>query len=90
MLSDGLWSGGAVSLSASEVDFGTQYTGGLSLPRYLYLSNNSTTAIAHAAVALPGRSPLYGHRRCPGLLKPLTVCQLQLTYKTAATAARMR
>ena len=47
----------ALSLSASEVDFGTQYASGLRLPRYLYLSNNSTATMGHAAVTLPGASP---------------------------------
>ncbi|HEY6374146.1 MAG TPA: SBBP repeat-containing protein [Edaphobacter sp.] len=39
----------SLSISASEIDFGTQYTPtptpNLNLPRYLYLSNNSATAI---------------------------------------------
>jgi len=77
----------ALSLSAGEIDFGTQYVGGLKLPRYLYLSNNSTAAISHAAVALPNTAPFTVTDRCPGTLEPLTVCQLQLAYKTAATAS---
>ena len=75
----------ALSLSAAELDFGTQYTAGLRLPRYLYLSNNSATAIAHTAVTLPGASPFSVTDRCPGLLEPLTVCQLQLAYQAAHT-----
>jgi hypothetical protein len=67
----------AVSLSASEIDFGTQYVGGLSLPRYLYLSNNSTAAVAHTAVMLPSGSPFTVADRCPALLEPLTVCQTE-------------
>jgi trimeric autotransporter adhesin len=77
----------ALSLSAAEIDFGTQYAGGLSLPRYLYLSNSSTTAISHTAVTLPSSSPFVVTDRCPALLEPFTVCQLQLAYKTAATAS---
>ncbi len=72
----------ALSLSAGEIDFGTQYVGGLSLPRYLYLSNNSTSGVPHAAVTLPGASPFTIKDGCPGMLGPLTVCQLQLAYKT--------
>ena len=75
----------ALSLSAAEIDFGTQYTRGLRLPRYLYLSNNSTTAITHTAVTLPGTSPFSVTDGCPGLLEPLTVCQLQLAYQSAHT-----
>jgi hypothetical protein len=73
----------ALSLSSSEVDFGTQYTGGLRLPRYLYLSNNSTTPIAHSAVTLPGSSPFTATDGCPDLLEPGTVCQLQLAYHSS-------
>ena len=47
----------ALNLSASEIDFGTQYVGGLHLARFLYLSNNSSAAITHAPVALPATSP---------------------------------
>ena len=72
----------ALSLSAAEIDFGTQYTGGLRLPRYLYLSNNSTTAIEHAAVTLPSTSPFSITDACPALLEPLTVCQIQLAYRS--------
>ncbi|HEX9202000.1 MAG TPA: choice-of-anchor D domain-containing protein, partial [Acidobacteriaceae bacterium] len=73
----------ALSLSSGEVDFGTQYIAGLRLPRYLYLSNNSGTAIAHQAVTLPGTSPFSVADGCPGLLEPHTVCQLQLAYQAA-------
>ncbi len=75
----------ALSLSAPEIDFGTQYTGGLRAPRYLYLSNNSTTAIAHSEVTLPASSPFSVADGCPGLLEPLTVCQLRFTYQNAQT-----
>ena len=75
----------ALSLSASEIDFGTQYPGGLRPARYLYLSNNSTTAIAHTAVALPATSPFTVTDRCPATLEPNTVCQLQLAYQNAKT-----
>ncbi|MGD0797781.1 MAG: choice-of-anchor D domain-containing protein [Acidobacteriaceae bacterium] len=74
----------ALSLSAGEIDFGTQYVGGLSLPRYLYLSNNSTAAVSHTTVTLPGSSPFTVADGCPGMLEALSVCQLRLAYKTAA------
>jgi hypothetical protein len=69
-----------LSLSATEIDFGTQFTNGLRLPRYLYLSNSSATAIPHATVALPAASPFSATDRCPATLEPGTVCQIQLTY----------
>ncbi len=75
----------ALSLSAAEIDFGTQYTGGLRLPRFLYLSNNSTTAIPHTAVTLPTASPFTLADNCPATLDPLTVCQLKLSYQSPVT-----
>jgi hypothetical protein len=70
----------ALVASASEIDFGTQYTGGLRLPRYLYLSNNSDNPIPHTAVTLPGASPFALIDRCPTQLLAHTVCQIQLNY----------
>ncbi len=75
----------ALSLSAAEIDFGTQYTGGLRPARYLYLSNNSTASFSHAAVTLPATSPFTVTDRCPATLEPLTVCQIQLAYQNAHT-----
>ncbi|HEV2710567.1 MAG TPA: choice-of-anchor D domain-containing protein [Edaphobacter sp.] len=73
----------ALNLSASEIDFGTQYTGGIRLPRYLYLSNNSSATIPHTALSLPSPSPFTLSDRCPSQLLPHTVCQIQLTYLSA-------
>jgi hypothetical protein len=77
----------ALSLSAPEIDFGTQYTGGLRPARYLYLSNNSTISFSHAAVTLPATSPFTVSDRCPSTLEPQTVCQLQLAYQNAHAPA---
>jgi len=70
----------ALNASANEVDFGTQIAGGIALPRYLYLSNNSTTALAHAAAALSGSSPFSVNDLCPSVLEPKSVCQMVLNY----------
>ena len=75
----------ALNLSASEIDFGTLYTGGIRLPRYLYLSNNSATATPHTTVTLPPTSPFVVVDRCPSTLQPHTVCQFQLDYHPAST-----
>jgi hypothetical protein len=96
----GMWSSGVSSieltgytqlnplnLSASQISFGTQFTGGLRLPRYLYLSNNSATPIQHSPVALPSSSPFTVSDRCPTVLEPHTVCQLQLDYESPRTSA---
>jgi hypothetical protein len=77
----------ALSLSSAEIDFGTQYAGGLRPARYLYLSNNSTVSFTHAAVTLPATSPFTVGDRCPSTLEPQTVCQLQLAYQNAKTPA---
>ena len=73
----------ALNVSASEVDFGTQLAGGLRLPRYLFLSNNSATAIAHATVSLPASSPFSIADECPSGLEPHSVCRLTLNYLSA-------
>ncbi len=74
----------SLSLSASEVDFGTQFgttpTSGLRIPRYLYLSNNSAASITHTPVTLPAPFTLID--RCPTTLLPHTVCQIQITYNS--------
>lgn len=75
----------ALHLSAPEIDFGAQFPSGPHLPRYLYLSNNSATAIAHAPVSLTAASPFSVQDNCPSLLEPHTVCQLALNYNSPVT-----
>lgn len=70
----------ALNVSASEVDFGTQIAGGIALPRYLYLSNNSTAAVAHATAALPSAAPFKVTDLCPSVMEPKSVCQIVLNY----------
>jgi hypothetical protein len=74
----------SLSLSAGEIDFGTQFgttpAAGTRLPRYLYLSNNSANPITHTPVALA--SPFTLTDRCPTTLEPHTVCQLEITYSS--------
>jgi hypothetical protein len=76
----------ALNLSASEIDFGTQFAGAgaVRLPRYLFVSNNSDAAIAHTAVALPGDSPFSVEDGCPPVLQPESVCSLTLGYSAAS------
>ncbi|MBB5330960.1 choice-of-anchor D domain-containing protein [Tunturiibacter gelidoferens] len=73
-----------LNLSATEIDFGTQFgTGSDASPtllRYLYLSNNSANAITHSAVTLADPFTLTDH--CPTTLEPHIVCQLEITYKS--------
>jgi len=74
----------SLSLSATEIDFGTQFgttpTAGPRLPRYLYLSNNSGQPIQHTLVTLP--TPFTLTDLCPTTLTPHTVCQLEITYES--------
>jgi hypothetical protein len=74
----------ALNLSATETNFGTQFgttpAAGPRLPRFLYISNNSTTPIAHSPVTLA--SPFTLIDRCPTTLEPHSVCQLQITYES--------
>ncbi len=73
----------SLSLSAPEIDFGTQYTSGLRLPRFLYLSNPSATTATHALISTSG--PFTIQDRCPTQLTPHTICQLQLDYNPTHT-----
>ena len=70
----------SLSPSATEIDFGTQYLGGLQLPRYLYLSNNSAAPIPHTPVTLA--SPFTLTDNCPNTLEPHSVCQLAIAYQS--------
>jgi hypothetical protein len=81
----GFAQGAALSASATEVDFGVQFsgTGALRVPRYLFVSNNSATAVAHAAVSLPPSSPFTALDECPSVLEPQSVCRITLTYNSA-------
>jgi hypothetical protein len=72
----------ALNTSAPQIDFGTYYIGAPRLPRYLYLSNSSDTAIPHAPVNLVATSPFTVTDRCPTTLIPHSVCQLQLDYQS--------
>ena len=73
----------SLTLSAGEIDFGTQYTGATRLPRFLYLSNSSDTTVTHASVT--GISPFAIQDRCPGQLQPHSVCQIQIDYRPTQT-----
>ncbi len=75
----------ALSVSASEINFGTQYASGLRLPRYLYLSNPSAHSIAHAALGLAASSPFTLTDACPSILLPRTVCRIRIDYLSSAT-----
>ncbi len=75
----------SLSLSASTIDFGTQYTGGLRQPRYLYLSNSSDAPATHALITSSASSPFSIADRCPTQLEPRTLCQLQIDYVPTQT-----
>ncbi|SNS78129.1 Beta-propeller repeat-containing protein [Granulicella rosea] len=77
----------ALSVSSTEIDFGTQIGGGLRLPRYLYLSNNSASAVAHTAVTLPASSPFTVADACPATLAPASVCRIQLNYLSSVATS---
>lgn len=70
----------ALSVSAPEIDFGTQFAGGLKLPRYLYLSNNGTQPYSHAAATLPASTNFTLTDTCAATLLPGTVCRIRIDY----------
>ena len=73
----------AVNVTPATVDFGTQFVRGIALPRFVFLSNNSSHAVAHATVQLPSGSSFTVSDECPSTLEPHTVCRLTLTYASA-------
>jgi hypothetical protein len=75
----------SLGVSASEIDFGTQFVSGLRSSRSLFLSNNSDTAILHSAVSLAASSPFSVTDLCPGTLLPHSICQLQLAYNSPSS-----
>ncbi len=76
----------SLSLSSTGIDFGTQFYGGLTSPRFLYLSNNSATAIAHTAITTLSDPSFTVTDLCPSQLNPHSVCQIKITYlSTTAT-----
>ena len=77
----------ALGVSASEIDFGTQYTNGIRLPRYVYLSNASAAPVAHAAVSLPSGSPFKLTDGCPSVLLAATVCGIRIDYLSAVNTS---
>ncbi len=75
----------ALSVSAAEVDFGTVLQGGLVTPRFLYLSNSSSSPVTHSPVALPADSPFTVTDGCPATLAANTVCRLRIDYASPIT-----
>ena len=75
----------SLGLSATEIDFGTQFVSGLRPSRSLFLSNNSDFAILHTPVTLPSVSPFTVTDRCPATLLPHSICQLQLAYNSTTS-----
>ena len=77
----------ALNLSASKIDFGQQspLPGAPRLPRYLFLSNNSQSAVAHTPAALPSGSPFSVTDECPSTLQPQSVCRLTIGYDSATS-----
>jgi hypothetical protein len=77
----------ALSVSASEVDFGLQIVGGVKLPRYLYLSNNSGGAVSHASVSVPTGSAFAVSDGCPPMLIAHSVCRMVLSYQASSSTS---
>ena len=77
----------AMSVSASEIDFGTQYTNGIRLPRYLYISNASSAALSHAAITLPAGSAFTLTDACPATLLADSVCRIRIDYLAATSTS---
>ncbi|WP_161570972.1 choice-of-anchor D domain-containing protein [Granulicella sibirica] len=68
----------ALTPSSTTIDFGTRYPLTPHTSRYLYLSNNSDTAISHTPATTS--TPFTLTDLCPATLPPHSVCQIQLDY----------
>ena len=76
----------SLSLSATELDFGTQFSGGLKSPRYLYISHSSSASVTHTTVASPAGSPFTVTDGCPSTLNAASVCRIRLDYSSSVTS----
>ncbi len=70
----------ALTLSASELDFGTQFANGLRLPRFLYLYNSTSAAFAHTIATLPSGSPFTVSDTCPTSIASAQICRIRVDY----------
>ncbi len=80
VLLTGFTQAASLSLSSPALDFGTQFYGSLTSPRFLYISNNSTSVVAHTAVATLSDPSFTVTDLCPSQLNPHTVCQIRVDY----------
>ena len=76
----------ALSVSAGEIDFGTQYSNGIHLPRYLYLSNASSNPVAHATASLASGAFTVVDS-CPSSLPASSVCQIRIDYQSESSTS---
>lgn len=77
-----------VSASATQIDFGTQFTGGIRLPRYLYLSNQTAGAVAHTPVTVGAGSPFRVTDGCGTAIAAASVCRIRVDYLAATAPSR--
>lgn len=74
----------ALSVSASTIDFGWQFTGGLRSSRYLFLSNSSDRALAHTTVT--SSNAAFGVMdECLATLAPHSICRVALMYEALSS-----
>ena len=77
----------SLSVSATTLDFGTQFTSGIHLPRYVYLSNASSSVISHSALSLAAGSGFTVSDGCPAALAANSVCRIRVDYAAAKTTS---
>ena len=76
----------SLALSAAEIDFGTQFSGGIRTPRYLYLSNSSTSPQIHRPST--SNPPFTVTDSCPSNLPAQSICRLRIDYAPATTPSK--
>jgi hypothetical protein len=80
--------GSGLVASATSLDFGTQYIGGLTLPRTVVLTNVSSSAIVPNFVSTPPSDPNFQVTDlCPVTLPALASCLINVTYSSPVTSS---
>ena len=76
-----------LSLSATTLDFGTQIASGIRLPRYLYLSNASSSPVSHTAATLAAGTGFTVNDGCPATLAANSVCRIRVDYAASKSTS---
>ncbi|MDE1161955.1 MAG: choice-of-anchor D domain-containing protein [Acidobacteriaceae bacterium] len=80
----------ALNISATTIDFGTQFSGAsaLRLPRYLFVSNNSEAPVTHTPVVLAAGTAFMLTDECPTTLAAHSLCRMTIGYESSSAPSK--